>query len=119
MVRFLLCLLLPLFSISAFAQNSFEGTISVFYTNEKNTTVICEIKVKGNEVYVKQNENGNSKYDRFVIDLQSRDLYTISTAGKKVIIKYNLDSLLNFYDANNLKEGFSLHRNFNFKVSDK
>ncbi len=108
-----------LFSCSLFAQESFEGSLDVFYVNEKGTTITCEIKVKGDEVYLKQNENGNSKYDRFVIDLKTRDLYTISTSAHKVIIKYNLDSLLAFYDKNNLKEGFSLNPGFSFKVADK
>lgn len=119
MMKFFSFLLPFLFSVSLSAQNLFEGTINVFYTNEKNTTIACEIKVKGNDVYLKQNEYGNNKYDRFVINLQSRELYTISTSARKVIIKYNLDSLLSFYDANNLKEGFSLHPNFNFKITDK
>lgn len=112
-------LFLLLFSASLFAQTSFEGTVNVFYTNEKSETVTCEIKIKGNDVYLKQSENGNKKYDRFVINLQSRGLFTISAHDKKVIIKYNLDSLLSYYDRNNLKEGFMLNPNFNFKAADK
>jgi len=108
-----------LFSAKLFAQNTFEGSMDVFYTNEKNTTIVCEIKVKGDEVYLKQNEYGNSKYDRFVINLKSRELYTISTAAKKVIIKYNLDSLVNYYDRNNLKKEFALYTGLNFKPADK
>jgi len=108
-----------LFSISLFAQTSFEGTLNVFYTNDKSTTILCEVKIKGSDVYLKQNENGNLKYDRFVINLQSRDLFTISAHDRKVIIKYNLDSLLNYYDRNNLKEGFALNPGFSFKISDK
>ncbi|MCX6065049.1 MAG: hypothetical protein NT121_04750 [Chloroflexi bacterium] len=91
----------------------------MFYTNEKSTTILCEIKIKGSDVYIKQNENGNKKYDRFVINLQSRELFTISAHDRKVIIKYNLDSLLSYYDRNNLKEGFSLNPGFTFKIADK
>lgn len=112
-------LLLILFSFSLLAQTSFEGTLNVFYTNEKSITVLCEIKIKGNDAYVKQNENGNPKYDRFVINLQSRELFTISARDKKVIIKYHLDSLLSYYDRNTLKEGFALNPGFGFKISDK
>ncbi len=101
------------------AQNSFEGTLNVFYTNDKGETVLCEIKIKGDDVYLKQLQNGNKKYDRFVINLKSRELFTVSAHDKKITIKYQLDSLLNFYDRNNLKEGFALHPDFNFKISDK
>lgn len=101
------------------AQNSFEGTLNVLYTNDKGETVLCEIKIKGDDVYLKQVQNGNAKYDRFVINLKSRELFTVSAHDKKITIKYQLDSLLNFYDRNNLKEGFVLHPDFNFKISDK
>lgn len=112
-------LFLTLFTISLFAQPKFEGTLNVFYTNEKSETILCEVKVKGDDVYIKQNESGNKKYDRFVINLQSRELFTISAHDKKVIIKYHLDSLLNYYDRNNLKEGFSMNPGFGFKLADK
>lgn len=101
------------------AQNSFEGTLNVFYTNDNSETVLCEIKIKGDDVYLKQLQNGNKKYDRFVINLKSRDLFTVSTHEKKITIKYQLDSLLNFYDRNKLKDGFVLHPDFDFKISDK
>jgi|ERR1043165_6174145 hypothetical protein len=119
MVRSFLWGVLVLFSAPLFAQNNFEGVITVLYTNEKSTSINCEIKIKGNEVYIKQNENGNKKYDRFVINLESRELFTVSAKDRKVIIKYHLDSLLNFYDRNQLKPGFSLSEDFNFKATDK
>lgn len=119
MTNRLLFFLLILLSGYAGAQKPFEGSIDVFYINEKNTTILCEIKVKGDEVYIKQGENGNAKYDRFVINLKSRELYTISTAYRKVIIKYNLDSLISFYDKNKLKEDFSLNPGISFKAADK
>lgn len=112
-------LFLLLFSVSVFAQTSFEGMLNVFYTNEKGESILCEIKVKGDDVYIKQNENGNKKYDRFVINLQSRELFTISAHDRKVVIKYHLDSLLSYYDRNNLKKGFVLNPSFNFKAADK
>ncbi len=115
----LLLLLLVFISGYLAAQAPFEGSIDVFYINEKNTTILCEIKVKGDEVYLKQNENGNTKYDRFVINLKSRELYTISTSARKVIIKYNLDSLVGYYAKNNLKEGFTLNPGFAFKAGEK
>lgn len=119
MKKALLLLVFPLLSVVVGAQSSFEGVITVFYTNDKNTTTICEIKAKGDDIYIKQLENGNTKYDRFVINLQTRDLYTISTHEKKVIIKYHLDSLLAYYDANKLKEGFELKTGLDFKATDK
>ena len=112
-------LFLTLFTISLFAQTKFEGTLNIFYTNEKSETILCEVKVKGDDVYIKQNESGNKKYDRFVMNLQSRELFTISAHDKKVIIKYHLDSLLSYYDRNNLKEGFSMNPGFGFKVAEK
>ena len=112
-------LFLLLFPVSVFAQTSFEGTLNVFYTNEKGESILCEIKVKGDDVYIKQNENGNKKYDRFVINLQSRELFTISAHDRKVVIKYHLDSLLSYYDRNNLKAGFVLNPAFGFKAADK
>lgn len=101
------------------AQKNFEGNIDVYYTDDKNSTVTCEIMVKGDEAYLKQNENGNSKYDRFVINLKTRELFTISTASKKVIIKYQLDSLLSFYEKHQLKENFEVHPKFSFKNAGK
>lgn len=119
MKKVFLLLVLPMLSVVASAQSSFEGTITVFYTDEKATTTICEIKAKGDDVYIKQNENGNAKYDRFVINLASRDLYTISARDRKVIIKYNLDSLLAFYSSNKLKDGFELKTGLTFTATDK
>ncbi len=119
MTKGLSVLFLISFSFNLFAQVPFEGTLNVFYINEKSTTVLCEVKIKGSDVYLKQNENGNTKYDRFVINLQSRELFTISTHDRKVIIKYHLDSLLSYYDRNKLKEGFSLNPELSFKNADK
>lgn len=119
MKKALLLLVLPLLSVVMYAQSAFEGTINVYYTNEKSSTVACEIKVKGSEVYIKQNENGNPKYDRFVINLATRELFTISARDKRVIIKYHLDSLLAYYSTNKLKEGFELKPAVSFTVTDK
>jgi hypothetical protein len=119
MMKGLLLLVLPLLWFVAPAQSTFEGTITVIYTSEKSTTVMCDIKAKGDDIYIKQNENGNPKYDRFVINLASRELYTISGRDKRVIIKYHLDSLLAYYSANKLKEGFELKPDVDFKVTDK
>lgn len=115
----LLLLVLPLLWLVVPAQSTFEGTITVIYTSEKSTTVMCDIKAKGDDIYIKQNENGNAKYDRFVINLATRELFTISGRDKRVIIKYHLDSLLAYYSANQLKEGFVLKPDVDFKVTDK
>lgn len=103
----------------AFAQTGFEGTMAVTYKNEKNQSTVTEVKVKGKEVYIKQTQNGNKKYDHFVVNLETRELFTVSTESKKVIIKYNLDSLLAFYERENLKEGYVRYYPAEMKLTDK
>ncbi len=103
----------------AFAQSAFEGTLAITHKNEKNQSTVTEVKVKGKEVYVKQTQNGNKKYDHFVVNLATRELFTVSTESKKVIIKYNLDSLLAFYERENLKEGYTRNYPAEMKLTDK
>jgi len=103
----------------AFAQNTFEGTLNVTYKNDKEQSVIAEVKVKGDLVYIKQKTNGVKKYDHFILNLKTKDFYTVSLPDKKVYIKYNLDKLINFYNDNDLKEGYSKDYNLTFKLSDK
>ncbi|MFN8285169.1 MAG: hypothetical protein U0V74_00350 [Chitinophagales bacterium] len=104
---------------TVFAQSTFEGSLSISFKNEKNATTQTDVKVKGAEVYIKQSVNGNAKYDHFVINLKTRELYTVSAASKKVIIKYQLDSLLAFYERENLKEGFVRNFPAELKLTDK
>lgn len=116
MIRLMLMLFLP---VAVMAQTTFEGTITLTYKNEKEKNVITQVKVKDNKAYIKQTENGNKKYDYFVVDLTTKDLYTVSTSDKKVVIKYNLDQLVEFYDANELKDGYKKDYGLDFKLTDK
>lgn len=114
-----LCALTLFFSSQLFSQSGFEGIISVLLKNEKGIETKTEIKVRGENVFINQTENGNKKYDHFVLNLATRDFYTVSTEEKKIVIKYQLDSLLNFYSRNNIKEDFTLNLGYNFKLTDK
>lgn len=102
-----------------FAQTGFEGQLTVTYKTEKEQPVVAELKIKGNEVYIQQTHNGNKKYDFFILHLDTKDFYTVSTADKKVIIKYNMAQLIDFYVANKLKEGYQKSYDLNFKATDK
>lgn len=101
------------------AQRSFEGTLSINYQKDNEAAVITEVKIKGPQVYIKQTQNGNKKYDFFVLDLYTQDFYTVSTADKKVVIRYNYETLTDFYEANKLKEGYHKAYNFSFKQTEK
>ena len=97
----------------------FEGTIKVSFTNEKSATTIADIKVKGKQVYIKQTQNGHKKYSGFIINLDKRELYTLSQPEKKVCIKYNYDSLLNYYQREGLKDGYVKNYDLELKETDK
>lgn len=113
-----ICLLFCLHWAGA-QTTAFEGTIKVNFTNEKAVSTLAEIKVKGNQVYIKQTQNGNKKYSAFVINLEKRELYTLSQADKKVCIKYNYDSLLNYYEREGVKEGYAKTYSLELKETDK
>lgn len=102
-----------------FAQSGFEGQLTVTYKVDKEQPVVAQLKIKGNQVHIQQTQNGNKKYDFFIVDLSTKDFYTVSTADKKVIIKYRFDQLIDFYVANKLKEGYQKSYDFNFKATDK
>lgn len=101
------------------AQRNFEGTLNINYQKDNEAAVITEVKIKGPQVYIKQTQNGNKKYDFFVLDLYTQDFYTVSTADKKVVIRYNYETLTDFYEANKLKEGYHKAYNFSFKQTEK
>lgn len=108
-----------LLTISMFAQNTFEGTFTVTYKNEKDETVVAEIQAKGDNIRVKQTKNGNKKYDYFLVNLKTRDFYTIAAGENKIAIKYNLDKILEFYETNKLKPGYIRNTNIGLKGTDK
>lgn len=112
-------LLFILLCFGSSAQTPFEGVFAVAYKNEKGNTSKTEIKVKDQLVYFKNIEGGVAKYDYYVLNLTTREFFTVSKSDKKVIIKYNLDKLLELYDKNNLKEGFRIKSPISFKSADK
>lgn len=108
-----------LLTVVLFAQGAFEGTLTVTYKNEKDDNVVAEIKVKDKQVYIKQTLNGNKKYSHFIVNLQTRDFYTVSNADSKIVIQYNLDKILEFYETNKLKEGYKRNSGLALKATDK
>ena len=106
-------------TLGMFAQSSFEGSFTVSYKNEKGETVTAEIKAKGDNIRIKQTENGNKKYDYFLVNLKTRDFYTIAAGENKIAIKYNLDKILEFYESNKLKPGYVRNSNIGLKATDK
>ncbi len=119
MKKSVLNLLFILLGFGLQAQTSFEGTFAVTYKNEKGSLSKTELKVKDQLVYLKPFEGGLAKYDYYVLNLGTHEFFTVSKPDKKVVIKYNLDKLLDIYDKNNLKEGFRIKSPVNFKASDK
>jgi hypothetical protein len=112
-------LFLIFFSHSLFADKGFEGTFTVQFTNEKKEASKMEIKVKDSLVYLKHLQGGLERYDHYLLNLNTKDFYTVSKDDKKVIIKYNLDQLLGLYEKEKLKEGFSINSPILFKPADK
>lgn len=101
------------------AQPAFEGVLTVTYTVGKEAPVVAEMRVKDTQVYIKQKQNGNPKYDFFILDTYTKDFYTISTPDKKVMIKYKYDKLTEYYEEKNLKEGYRKNYKLAFKQTDK
>lgn len=106
-------------TVVLFAQSAFEGTFTVTYKNAKEETVIAEVKAKGDNIRIKQTQNGNKKYDYFLINLKTRELHTIAAGENKIAIKYNLDKILEFYEANKLKDGYKRNSGLILKAGDK
>src|SRR5438105_4571012 len=110
--RFSLVPLIVLF-FTSFSQSGFEGIFAVEYKNEKGESTKMNVKVKDKMVYLKNTEGDNGKYDYSVLNLHKRDFYTVSKPDKKVIIKYNLDKLLEIYEKEDLKEGYKRNSELN------
>ncbi|MFN8322011.1 MAG: hypothetical protein U0T74_05085 [Chitinophagales bacterium] len=119
MKKLFLNLLFILLGLYLSAQTAFEGTLTVTYKNDKGVASKTEVKVKDQLVYLKNITGGVAKYDYYVLDLTTREFFTVSKSDKKVIIKYHIDKLLELYDKNNLKEGFSIKSPISFKSADK
>ncbi|MCW5907888.1 MAG: hypothetical protein KIS94_08520 [Chitinophagales bacterium] len=101
------------------AQPSFEGVLTVTYTIGKDAPAVAELRVKDTQVYIKQKQNGNPKYDFFILDTETKDFYTVSTPDKKVMIKYKYDKLTEYYEEKNLKENYRKDYKLAFKQTDK
>ncbi len=119
MSRLFLSFLVLLCARFTFAQNSFEGSFDVEYRNEKKEVSKLAIKVKDNWVHLKNTQGGIAKYDYYLLNLESGEFYTVSTKDKKIIIKYNLEKLLEFYEREGLKEGYKQTSDIEFKSTDK
>lgn len=111
-------ILLLLISCIGLAQ-SFEGTFVVTYKNDKGVISKAEIKVKDQQLRIKNIVGGVAKYDCYLLNLATHDFYTVSTADKKVAIKYNADKLLALYDQNQLKENFRVKPELSYKPTEK
>lgn len=101
-----------------FAQIS-EGVYTIHLSSEREKTITTEVKIKGHLAIIKQTKNGNPKYTSLIIDLKSRELFTVSTPDKKVVVKYHLDSLTAFYERNEIKEGYRANPAADYKSSEK
>src|SRR4051812_12704848 len=102
-----------------FGQARFEGIFTVHFTSEKKEALTLEVKAKDSLIYLKPVVAKAGKYDHYILNLSSRDFYTVSKPDKKVVIKYNLDTLLALYEKEDLKEGFTIHSPLVFKPADK
>jgi hypothetical protein len=102
----------------AFCQFSFEGTLNVSFKNG-STINAADIKIKGDKVLIRQIENPIKKYSYFLVDLGKRTFETVALKDTMVVIQYHLDSLLQYYEQNNLKEGFRNHYGIALKETDK
>lgn len=111
-------LLLFMASVSLTAANAFTGVVRIDYENG-TTKTHTDLYFKGDSVYVKQTAGGNEKYDYFLLNLKTRELYTVSKDDKKVAVKYNFDKLIDFYAANNLKKGYAKDYGITYKLNEK
>ena len=110
-----LCILLSSFLMA----RGYQGTFLVDFKGEKKETLKLEIKVADSLVYLKHQQGGNPKYDHYILNLASGDFYTVSKPDKKVVIKYKLDRLLELYDKEGLKEGYTRNSLLTFKPTEK
>jgi hypothetical protein len=97
----------------------FEGTLNISLLSDKKELSSCEVKVKDTLVYIKQKTGANYKYDYFILNLKSGELNGVSTAEKKIILKFNLTELLSYYESRNLINGYKQNYGGDYKVTDK
>jgi hypothetical protein len=101
-----------------FAQYNFEGSIRV--TLKSGSAISsADVQVKNELVLIRQVENPIKKYSYFLVNLNTRVFQTVALKDTMVVIQYHLDSLLNFYETKNLKEGFQLNYALDLKETDK
>ncbi|MBK7147375.1 MAG: hypothetical protein IPH78_00805 [Bacteroidetes bacterium] len=117
-MRLLPLLLFIFLALSACCQLSFEGTLNVSYKNGSNIST-ADIKIKGPQVLIRQMENRIKKYNYFLVDLEQRTFETVALRDTMIVIKYHLDSLLQYYEQNNLKDGFRCNYGLALKETDK
>lgn len=110
--------LLILSSAFTFGQYSFEGSVTVTLKNGSNSTA-ADIKIKEHLVLIRQTENPIRKYNYFLVNLNSRTLETVALKDTTVVIKYQLDSLLSYYESNNLKDGYKIDYGILLRETDK
>lgn len=113
-----LLLFLLLFSAGTFAQYSFEGSVTISFKNGSNSSA-ADIKIKEYLVLIRQTENPIRKYNYFLVNLNTRSLETVSLKGTAVVIHYHLDSLLRYYEDNDLKEGYKTDYGISLRETDK
>ena len=115
--------LMLLFSFSllcvASGENTFEGTYTIEFNNEKGKTTNLLVSVKDSMVVIKNIQGGHSKYSSYILNLNSNRLITVSKADKKVAIAYPLNKLLSMYEKENLKDGYKIYSDVIFKPTDK
>jgi hypothetical protein len=109
-------LLVIVFAFSA--VQAFTGAVKVDYENGKAKAHV-DIFFKGDSVYIKQTLGGLEKYDHFLLNLKTGELITVSNADKKTAIKYDLNKLIDYYDANNLKKGYTKNYGITYKFNEK
>ena len=101
-----------------YAAHAFTGAVKVDYENG-NAKTHADIFFKGDSVYIKQTVGGLEKYDHFLLNLKTREFITVSKTDKKTAIKYDLDKLIDYYDANNIKKGYAKNYGITYKFNEK
>ena len=112
-------ILLLFLSLVAVAQNTTEGTYVIDYKTDDKTTAKMEVKVAGDWVYFKNLAGGINKYSHFTLNTKTRTFYTFSKPEKKVLIQYNIDKLLSFYEKKGIKSGYKINSSLTFKPTEQ
>ena len=105
--------------VSASNKGSFEGTYTVSFKSDRGELTEMNVIVKDSLVLLKNIKGGNTKYSSYLLNLNSDRLVTISKPEKKVAIIYPFQKLLNFYERNNLKDGYKTTSDIVFKATEK